>query len=162
VRWSRCCTPLYAADAIDGALMETVFHEAATPSAGAYLRRSEIAAKGPIVSEIRTILELQVIDPTSTGLRRVGLAKPQVIDTDAAAYPATRALGQHLYMACPAACGLQWMSRQLDRSRAIMLFADRMPPGSVVQAAPSRSVLEDDIEARIMDLAEELGMRYLA
>ena len=53
------------------------------------------------------------------------------------------------------------MSRQLDRSRAIMLFADRVPPGSIVLAAPSRSVLEDDIEVRIMDLVEALGMCYL-
>ena len=152
---------LYAADAIEGALMETVFHEAPTPSAGAHLRRSEIMAKGLVVSEIRTTVALQVVDLTSTGLRRVGLTKPQVIDTDADAYPATRALGQHLYTACSAAHGLQWMSRQLDRSRAIMLFADRVPPGAVVQAMPSRSVLEDDVEARIMDLVEALGMRYL-
>lgn len=152
---------LYAADAIEGALMETVFHEAPTPSAGAHLRRSEIAAKGLVVSQIRTTVALQVIDLTSTGLRRVGLTRPQVIDTDADAYPATRALAQHLHAACSAAHGLQWMSRQLDRSRAIMLFADRVPPGAVVQATPPRSVLEDDVEERIMDVVEALGMRYL-
>ena len=152
---------LYAADTVEGALMETVFHEAPTPSAGAHLRRSEIADKGLVLSEIRTTTELQVIDLTSTGLRRVGLARPQVIDTDATAYPATRALAQHLYSNCPSAHGIQWMSRQLDRSRAVMLFADRLLAGSIALAAPSRSVLDSDVEERILDLAEALGMRFL-
>ena len=153
---------LYAADTIEGALMQTVFHEAPTPSAGAHLRRNEIAAKGLVLSELRTTTKLQVIDLTSTGLRRVGLTKPQVIDTDANAYPDTRALAQHLYSTCPSAHGIQW-SRQLDRSRAVMLFADRLPPASIAPTGPSRSVLDNnsDIEERIMDLAEELGLRFL-
>ena len=133
---------LYAADTIEGALMQTVFHEAPTPSAGAHLRRNEIAAKGLVLSELRTTTKLQVIDLTSTGLRRVGLTKPQVIDTDANAYPDTRALAQHLYSTCPSAHGIQW-SRQLDRSRAVMLFADRLPPASIAPTGPSRSVLDN-------------------
>ena len=54
------------------------------------------------------------------------------------------------------------MSRQLDRSRAIMLFADRVLPGSITLVAPSRSVLDSDVEERILDLVEALGMRFLS
>jgi len=118
---------LYAADAIDGALMEAAFHKAPTLSAGAHLGRHEIAAKGFAFPEIRTTTTLQVIDRTSTGLRRGGLARLQIVDTDASAYPATLAPARHLYSACFSAYGLQWTSRRLDLSRAIMLFTDRMP-----------------------------------
>ena len=153
---------LYAADTVEGALMETVFHEAPTPSAGAHLRRSEIADKNLVLSEIRTTMPLQMIDLTSTGLRRVGLTRPQVVDTDATAYPTTQALARHLYSACPTVCGIQWMSRQLDRSRAVMLFADRVLSGSITLAAPSRSVLDSEVEEQILDLVEALGMRLLS
>ena len=153
---------VYAADTVEGALMETVFHEAPTPSTGAHLRCSEIADKNFVLSEIRTTTSLQVVDLTSTGLRRVGLIRPQVVDTDATAYPTTQALARHLYSACPTACGIQWMSRQLDRSRVIMFFADRVLPGSITLVAPSRSVLDSDVEERILDLVEALGMRFLS
>ena len=152
---------LYAADTVEGALMEKVFHEAPTPSTGAHLRHSEIADKSLVLSEIRTTTSLQVIDRTCTGLRRAGLIRPQVVDTDATAYPITQALARHLYSACPTACGIQWMSKQLDRSRAIMLVADCVFPGSITLAAPSRSVLDSDVEERILDLVEALGMCFL-
>ena len=109
----------------------------------------------------RTTTSFHVVDPTRTGLHRVGLIRPQVVDTDAAAYPATQALARHLYSARPTACGIQWTSKRLDRSRAIMLFADRVLPGSITLVAPSRSVLDSDVEERILDLVEALGMRFL-
>ena len=154
---------LYAADSIEGALMETVFHEAPTPSAGAQLRCSEIAAKALVLSEVRATAVLRLVDLTSTGLRRIGLSRPQVtdIDTDAGAYPDTRALARHLHAACPSTHGLQWSSRQFDRSRAVMLFGDRIGPDCLVVKMPPRSLLDDDTEQRIMDLIDALGMRYL-
>jgi hypothetical protein len=153
---------MYAADMIEGALMETVFHEAPCPSAGAHLQRAEIEAKSLVLSQLACPAPLSLIDLSSTGLRRVGLAKNQVIDTNAVHYPATRALAQHLYERMPQAQGLLWMSRLFDRSRSVMLFADRIPAQYIGVTAPPRSVLEAAVEETIMDLVDQLGMRYLS
>jgi hypothetical protein len=153
---------MYAADKVEGALMETVFHEAPCPSAGAHLQRAEIEAKSLVLLQLNCSGSLSLIDFSSTGLRRVGLAKSQVIATNAVHYPATRALAQHLYERLPQAQGLLWMSRLFDQSRAVMLFADRIPTQHIGVAALSRSVLDAGVEETIMDLVDQLGMRYLS
>lgn len=153
---------MYAADRVEGALMETVFHEAPCPSAGAHLQRTEIEAKSLVLSQLSCSTSLSLIDLSSTGLRRVGLAKSQVIDTNAVHYPATRALAQHLYEREPQAQGLLWMSRLFDQSRAVMLFEDRIPAQYISVTTPPRSVLDADVEETIMDLVDQLGMRYLS
>lgn len=153
---------MYAADRIEGALMETVFHETPCPSAGAHLRRADIEGSSLVLSQLGCRGPLRLIDLSSTGLRRVGLARGQVIDTNAVRYPATRALAQHLYERTPQAQGLLWMSRLFDQSRAVMLFADRIPAGHIGAAAPPRSLLEAGVEEMIMDLVDQLGMRYLS
>jgi hypothetical protein len=62
----------------------------------------------------------------------------------------------------PQAQGLLWMSRLFDQSRSVMLFADRIPAQHISVASPPRSVLEAAVEETIMDLVDQLGMRYLS
>ncbi|WP_051242814.1 RES family NAD+ phosphorylase [Azohydromonas australica] len=153
---------MYAADRVEGALMETVFHEAPCPSAGAHLQRADIEAKSLVLSQLNCSGPLTLIDLSSTGLRRMGLLRSQVIDTNAVRYSATRALAQHLYERMPQAQGLLWMSRLFDQSRSVVLFADRIPVQHISVAALQRSVLDAGVEETIMDLIDQLGMRYLS
>ena len=153
---------LYAAQSIEGALMETVFHEAPIPAAGAQLREADIVTTGYALSTIRIDAALSIIDLASVGLRRIGLRRAQVIDTMPSAYPATRATAEHLYRLAPAACGLEWISRQHDRSRSIILFGDRVGTNTVRLEGATRSVLDPDIVHHVLDLVDALDMRYLA
>ena len=144
---------LYAAQSIEGALMETVFHEAPIPAAGAQLREADIVTTGYALSTIRIDAALSIIDLASVGLRRIGLRRAQVIDTMPSAYPADARV---------AACGLEWISRQHDRSRSIILFGDRVGTNTVRLEGATRSVLDPDIVHHVLDLVDALDMRYLA
>jgi RES domain len=116
---------LYGADNFDGAVFETVFHD--VPIRGikrvphARLLRRAVVALIPG----RT---LTLVDLTSDGLRRLGLARGELIDSDARSYPDTAAWARALHAHSRDIDGLLWVSRQRDTSRALVLFGDRVTP----------------------------------
>jgi hypothetical protein len=63
---------------------------------------------------------------TTVGLRRLGLARCDVVDSDQVDYPITRQLSAWLYENKPDAQGICWISRQNDEGRAMVLFEPRL------------------------------------
>ena len=62
-------------------------------------------------------------------LRKLGITRKQLIDTEKDRYPVTRKWAEALYCQYADAQGLSWVSRQDDSARAVMLFGDRIPGG---------------------------------
>lgn len=91
---------MYAADMVEGALMETVFHEVPCPSAGAHLQRADIEAKSLVLSQLNCSAPVLLIDFSSTGLRWVGLAKSQVLTP----MPCTTRLRVRWLSTCTSTC----------------------------------------------------------
>ena len=117
---------LYAGSTPAVALMETVLHDLPWPSDG------YILAMPPPHNELRrmaclvNVKPLQLADFTALGLRKPGLKKSRIIETDKTHYPYSRSVASWLYNNRPDLQGILWSSRQDDRAQAVVLFEPRL------------------------------------
>lgn len=147
---------LYGGSTLDVALMETVWHDAPTPSDGFHLLLKG-ATEPRRVGSLKPSAALHLVDLTTVGLRRLGLARCDVIDSDQTAYPITRQLSAWLYENKPNAQGICWISRQNDEGKAVVLFEPRL--ASVKLAVDSEDEIFTDgphLDA-LLTLAERMG-----
>jgi len=147
---------LYAGSTLDVALMETVWHDAPTPSHGFHLVLKD-ATEPRRVGSLKPSAALHLVDLTTVGLRRLGLARSDVIDSDQVDYPITRQLSAWLYENKPDAQGICWISRQNDEGRAMVLFEPRLR--SVKLAVDTEDEIFTDgphLDA-LLTLAERMG-----
>ncbi len=150
---------IYAGSSVDCALMETVFHD--VPHRPGFNTFDEQKLANHVHSELRLKHPLSLIDLSSLALRRLGLKRKQLIDTEKDAYPATRSWACAVHRICEYAQGLFWVSRQDDSARAVMLFGDRLSKQPLEQIGSSQSLLGDPFTyARVFDLAERIGLSF--
>lgn len=133
---------LYAADCLDGALSETLFHSLPPrPDPGAAaeafldhdLDRAAAAQRGFRRQRLRgrmaSVLEprrdLALARLSGHGLGRLGVARDELITSPASAYAQTAAWAAALHRQHDGLDGLAWTSRQFDDARAVVLFGDR-------------------------------------
>lgn len=114
--------------------------------------RMETLAKGNMSVSVLRLL-------ASVPLRKLGVARKQLIDTEKDQYPATRLWAEAIHRQCPQAQGLSWVSRQDDSARAVMLFGGRISGGTLQVLGVSHSLTEDastyDV---VLDLTERIGV----
>lgn len=149
---------LYAGATLACALMETVFHDVPHVPGFKSLDRARIIRQ---VHSILTLRQpLQLVDLASIPLRRLGISRRQLIDTEKDTYPLTRRWAEAIHTQCPSAQGLSWISRQDDSARALMLFGDRVEAGALVQSGASSPLLDEAGTCcdAVLDLAERLGV----
>ena len=114
---------LYGASEEDGALSETVFHD--VPVRGAkqisyrYLQHRMLVA-------LTSRRDLVLVDLTTHGLGRLGLAHSELIEPGKPFYPATAEWARALHAHPATVDGLTWVSHQDNTSRALVLFGDRV------------------------------------
>ena len=141
--------------------METVFHEVPVPSSRAILTDRAIKAKRWTITSIEATQSLSLVDLTSPGLRRIGLSRSDLIDTNATSYAVTQKFARDLYLHFPTAQGIRWVSRLYDEGICIVLWGDRVSSGTLIQASTPVSVLLEPTLSAILDLVDQLDMRYL-
>lgn len=150
---------LYAGNTMACALMETVFHDVP------YTAGLKTLSKSKLIDQVHSVLEvnttLQLVDLSTVALRKLGLTRKQLIDTEKYQYPATRRWAVAIHAVEPTAQGLAWVSRQDDTARALILFGDRIAPGAIGQHLTSRPLLEDDAFDEVLNLAERLGVNLV-
>src|SRR4051794_3154197 len=78
--------------------------------------------------------DLLLVDLTSDGLRRLGLTRGELIESDSRSYPQTAAWARALHDHWQRVDGLLWASGQRDTGRALLLFGDRV---KVSELAPA-------------------------
>src|SRR4051812_32273984 len=114
---------LYGAGDVDTALSETVFHDLP-------IRGSKHLAHAQLVHRLVVALiarrDLLLVDLTSDGLRRLGLTRGELIESDSRSYPRTAAWARALHDHRQRVDGLLWASGQRDTGRALLLFGDRV------------------------------------
>lgn len=114
---------LYAADLVEGALSESVFHDVPVRGKGRRIQRKAL------VQMIRATLiptrDLQLVQLHGAGLDRLGATHAELIESSARQYPRTAAWGQAIYDQGNYD-GLVWRSRQFNDSYALMLWGDRV------------------------------------
>jgi hypothetical protein len=150
---------LYAGTTLDCALMETVFHD--VPFApGLKTVSKTTSVRGQMRSSMRATRGLSLIDLRSIALRKLGLNRRELIDTEASQYPVTRAYALRLYEQFPSAEGMIWTSRQDDQSQALVLFETRLDGFVLEQLDHSESLIESDgsTSSEVLALADRLGV----
>lgn len=128
---------LYGSNTLDGALSETVFHD--VPISGVFksIRQSKLVPM--LATTISPLRDLTLIQLRGFGLKKLGVTRAQLIDSDADQYVATRQWASTLHHASTAD-GLIWMSRQHDTSEALVLFGDRVARTAFDVIDPPRSL----------------------
>ena len=150
---------LYAGTTLDCALMETVFHDVPF-HAGFKILSKASHVDGQVSSAIRSPRPLRLIDLTSIALKKLGIRRGDLIDTEAFEYPITRQWAARLYADHSDAEGLLWTSRQDDRAQAVVLFEPRLGGFSFVPVSGPESLLMADGSARpeVLNLADRLDV----
>ena len=148
---------LYAGTTLPCALMETVFHD--VPHTAGFKSFDKAKLAGQVHSTVRVEADLQLVDLSSVALRKLGVTRMQLIDTEKDQYPATRNWAMALHRQCPQAQGLSWVSRQDDSARAVVLFGDRIAEGALQAGDGSQSLTDDPgTYDAVLDLADRIGV----
>jgi hypothetical protein len=150
---------LYAGTTLDCALMETVFHDVPYAAGSKTLSKARHVA-GRFRSSLRFRTDLTFVDLSTISLRRLGVSRSELIDTDASQYSRTREWALALHEQCRAAQGLKRISRQDDTAMALVLFGDRVDAFAFDLPTGPLSLLESDSSAclEVLDLATRLGV----
>lgn len=151
---------LYGGTTMECALMETVFHDVPHTAGFKTFDKSKLA--GQLHSTVEVVQSMKVVDLASVPLRKLGITRRQLIDTEKDQYPATRKWAEALHRQYPDVQGLLWVSRQDDSARAVMLFGDRIPSGSLRPQGVSRSLVDDgNTYDDILGLADRIGVAII-
>ncbi|MNJ59104.1 RES domain protein [compost metagenome] len=139
--------------------METVFHD--VPFAAGF----KTYDKGKLAGQQHSLLhcgqDLLLVDLGSKALRKLGVPRKLLIDTEKDQYPLTRLWAEAIHRQCAQVQGLCWTSRQDDSARALMLFGDRVGP--LVRQGAGRSLVADSAAyLQVLGLAEQIGVLIVA
>lgn len=151
---------LYGGTTFECAAMETVFHD--VPFAAGLKTYDKAKLADQVYSQVAPQSDLVLADLSVTALRKLGIRRSQIIDTEKDGYPETRPWAEAIHAQCPDIQGLFWISRQDDRAVAVMLFGDRIPAHVLVQTGASRDLTGDsDLYCELLELADRIGVKIV-
>lgn len=141
--------------------METVFHD--VPHTAGFKSFDKGKLVGQVHSAVQVSQSLHLVDLSSVPLRKLGVTRKQLIDTEKDQYPATRKWAEAIHRQYPEVQGLCWVSRQDDSARAVVLFGDRIAGGALHSQGASRSLIDDStLFDSVLDLADRIGVVIVA
>lgn len=151
---------LYGGTTFDCAAMETVFHD--VPFAAGLKTYEKVKLADHVYSQVVPQSDLVLADLSVTALRKLGIKRSQIIDTEKDRYPATRPWAEAIHAQCPDIQGLCWISRQDDRALAVVLFGDRIPATMLVQSGASLDLTgNSDVYSELLELADRIGVKIV-
>jgi hypothetical protein len=149
---------IYGGETFDCAAMESVFHD--VPFAPGLKTVAKRKLRGHHYSQVLSKTDLVLVDLSTTALRNLGIKRGELIETEKDIYPQTRKWAEAIHAQCPDAHGLCWVSRQDDRSLAIVLFGDRIGKAPLSEHAPSVDIVTDAATYEdIITLAGRIGVK---
>lgn len=147
---------IYAATTFDGAVMETIYRDVPYVPGSKSVDKHRLDDQ--VHSKIQAGADLVLVDLSAVALRKLGVMKSQLIETEKDQYPGTRKWAEAIHSQHKHVQGLCWVSRQDDSARAVVLFGDRIT-GALVQTGTSRSLLTDAAAYQeILELALRLDV----
>jgi hypothetical protein len=151
---------LYGGVTFECAAMETIFHD--VPFAVGLKTYDKAKMIGQVSSQVIPTRDLVLADLSSTALRKIGVGRNQLIDTEKDRYPYTRAWAEAIHAQCPEVEGLGWVSRQDDRARALILFGDRVQTADLAPSGSSISIVSDTaVYTALLELADRIGVKII-
>ncbi len=151
---------LYGGTTFECAVMETLFHD--VPFAAGLKTYDKAKMIGHVASQVAPTRDLVLTDLSSTALRKLGVKRDQLIDTEKDCYPQTRIWAEAIHAQCPDVDGLWWVSRQDDRARAAVLFGDRVVGADLApQGLPVTIVTDLGAYTSLLILADRIGVEIV-
>jgi len=137
--------------------MESVFHD--VPFAPGFKSFDKRKLVGQIHSVLLPATDLVLADLSNVALRKLGVPRAKLIDTEKDCYPETRKWAEAIHARAANIQGLCWTSRQDDRALAIMLFGDRIANTTLMPHGSSRELLNDaSAYVELLVLADRIGV----
>lgn len=149
---------LYIASTPAIALMETVLHDIPLPSSGYILTMPSIENDSRRVACLVNTEPLTVADFSALGLRRIGLKKADIIDSEKPHYPLSRSLAEQIYQTMPTVQGIQWTSRQDDSGTVLVLFESRVNNSTLSIWHRDQSIQDGIMFEELLGLLERLDV----
>jgi hypothetical protein len=146
----------YGADSPDGAIHESVFHDVPFDARDPIVLQASFADRA--LSPVRTRVAIRIADLTVPGLRRIGVRRVDLIESNAARYAETASWAAALREAEPAIGGMRWVARLDDRSVAFVLFGDRLGENPLTEDLADGGLVPLGLGAGL-DLVEALAER---
>lgn len=152
---------LYGGTSFDCAAMETVFHD--VPFVAGFKTYDTGKLNEQQHSQLRCLQDLLLVDLSSKALRKLGVARNRLIDTEKDQYPTTRQWAEAIHRQRDDVQGLCWTSRQDDSERALMLFGDRVAAATLERLGQARSLMHDSAAyMQVLELADQIGVLLVA
>lgn len=152
---------MYGGTSFHCAAMETVFHD--VPFAPGLKTYAKHKLEGQLHSVLTPMAALTLADLRNVPLRKLGVERKQLIDTEKDTYCQTRKWAAAIHAQHAHIQGLCWTSRQDDSAMAVMLFGDRVGTGVLSQREPSRTFLDDGpAYIDLLSLADLIGVCVVA
>ncbi|MFB9262230.1 RES family NAD+ phosphorylase [Bradyrhizobium erythrophlei] len=151
---------LYGGTTFDCAAMETVFHDVPIAAGLKTFDKQKLADQ--VYSQVTSRRALKLVDLSATALKKLGIQRNQLIDTEKDEYPSTRKWAEAIHAACPHAEGLCWVSRQDDRALAIVIFGDRISAADLSPTGVPQDLLTvTPVYADLVILADRIGVNLV-
>lgn len=115
---------MYTAEDVETAIAEALLRGCDNDGARQRLYRLEV--DGLACAILQPLRDLQLARLHGAGLKRLGLSRGELIDSDQDAYEWTARWAQALHDHSVNVDGLVWTSRQNDSADALMLWGDRV------------------------------------
>ena len=148
---------LYGGSTFECAAMETVSHDVSFAPGLKTLDKTKLTRQ--VHSQVKPGADLVLADFRSKALRKLGVARNQIIDTEKDQYPITRQWAEAIHKQCPDVQGICWTSRQDDSAQALIVFGDRLKKGVLQQVGASRNLVSDSkAYGQVLALAEKIGV----
>jgi len=147
---------LYAGTDLEVALMEVVLRELAIGCAGEQFMLPNRKKEWRRATQLDLTVPLQLADLSNLTFRAWGLQRTDAIDCEASHYEQTRRLGLWIYENAPAAQGIIWTSRQLDRGQAMVFFGDRIDTAAIQAINPDQALWSPPVQDALTSLAMQL------
>ena len=130
----HCVPSLYAADTLEAALYETIFHDIPITARRKTVPRTLVQNRAHGRLQVRR--DLQLASLRGPDLRRWRISRNSLITTSPSLYRDTARWAQAIHHQFPYVDGLFWTSHQCDPDTAYLFFGDRVAAGDygIVQA----------------------------
>ncbi len=145
---------LYAGNSQKSALAESIFRNIVSTSSAI----TRFSLRKQLLSTLQNTRNLRLVDLTQNGLRRLGLKRNQLLESEYDSYEQTARWAEAIHNSDEAVDGMIWISTQYDTEKSILLFGDRVLSKDLLIINQGDSLYDGSGFDLVMEFANEAGI----
>ena len=122
----ECVPSLYAAETLEAAIHETIFHDVPVKAKSKTVPRTLVQSRAH--ARLEVLRDLRLVSLRGPDLRRWRIGRNSLIATSPKLYSETARWASAIHQQFPDAQGLLWTSNQCDPDTAYLFFGNRVAP----------------------------------